>query len=312
MKLKVLLPLVIVALCCTTLKTEAQYYFYNEDYYDDPVIYEAGASLGVMNCLTDLGGHKGIGKKFIKDLNIGNTRFAASIYFNATYQMAYGLRFEATMGTLKAYDSILVHDIPNTSGRYERNLNFKTKIAEASLIAEFYPTYMFRKFDSDVEPPRAAPYLMIGVGVFHFNPQTKYHGTWIDLQPLHTEGEGFKETGIPNYSLTQMNIPMGIGIRYEVGPRFTMRAEMLYRKLSTDYLDDVSGRYIDPALFPVYLQGTLLQEAIDLNSRAAEKDPYWASLNAKAGNIRGNPTNNDAYFTFSIKFGYILGRKRLY
>ena len=49
----------------------AQYYFYNDSYYDSPVLFEVGGSLAIMNSLTDIGGKKGIGKKFIKDLNIG-------------------------------------------------------------------------------------------------------------------------------------------------------------------------------------------------------------------------------------------------
>ncbi|MEI9957877.1 MAG: hypothetical protein WDM90_16615 [Ferruginibacter sp.] len=61
---------------CTAQKTTAQYYFYDNNYYDNPLVYEAGASVGIMNCFTDLGGKKGKGKKFIKDLNLGNSQFA--------------------------------------------------------------------------------------------------------------------------------------------------------------------------------------------------------------------------------------------
>ena len=60
-------------------KASAQYYFYNDDYFDSDIIYEAGASFGIMNCLTDLGGHKGLGKPFLKDLNFGNTQTSGSI-----------------------------------------------------------------------------------------------------------------------------------------------------------------------------------------------------------------------------------------
>ena len=43
-------------LLSTTKKAEAQYYFYDENTYDNPVTFEFGASLGFMNSLTDLGG----------------------------------------------------------------------------------------------------------------------------------------------------------------------------------------------------------------------------------------------------------------
>lgn len=323
MKLKALLPLVIVALLCSTTKTQAQYYFYNEDYYDDPIIYEAGLSLGVMNCLTDLGGNKGLGKRFIKDLNMGKTRFAASVYFNATYKMSIGLRFEGTIGQVAADDAVLYRYSDNESRtRFYRNLRFKSKIAEGTLIAEIYPTYLFRKFDTDVEPPRASPYLMIGVGIYHFNPRgSTGNGKWVDLQPLHTEGQGFAPDTLgydprnniwnvdvypAQYNLTQINIPMGIGIRYEAGPKINLRAEILYRHLNTDYLDDVSGSYANPNKLSENLPPALVADALALSNQS-----FSGMYGYQKMTIRGNPENKDAYFSFNIKFGYILGRKKL-
>ncbi|CAN5339741.1 hypothetical protein BH09BAC2_BH09BAC2_08490 [soil metagenome] len=302
MKSKNLLFLLVLFLLATP-KAEAQYYFYNEDYYDDPILFEIGASVGAINSLTDIGGHSGIGKKFLKDLNFGNTQFNASLFFALQYQSKLGLRLEATIGQLKGYDSILKKDYPNTSGRYERNLSFRTKISEFTIIGEVYPTYLFRQFDTDVEPPRAAPYVMFGVGFFHFNPQTQYQGRWVDLQPLHTEGQGFID-GRPNYQLTQMNIPLGLGLRYELAPRILLRAEFLYRKLSTDYLDDVSTTYVDPSVFDK-LPAADAELAKILNKRSL---PGWEY--SKVGDKRGNP-DKDAYFTFNLKFGWILGRHRL-
>jgi protoporphyrinogen oxidase len=47
---------------------KAQYYYYNNRFYDNPVVFEIGLTGGVMNSMTDLGGKAGIGKNFIKDL----------------------------------------------------------------------------------------------------------------------------------------------------------------------------------------------------------------------------------------------------
>ena len=134
-----------------------------------------------------------------------------------------------------------------------------------------------------------------------------HQGNWVDLQPLHTEGEGFKEyPNHPQYSLTQMNIPFGIGVRYEMAPKINLRAEILCRHLQTDYLDDVSTTYVDPTILFNYLQGTNLNEALELNNRAL---PGWAY--AKPGDKRGDPSNKDSYFTFNIKIGFILNRRTL-
>ncbi len=286
----------------------AQYYFYDESHYDKPVMFELGASVGGMNCLTDLGGGKGIGKKFIKDINLKNTQLTGGVYLSATYNNAISLRLEAAFGQVKAYDSILKKIAPTTFGRYERNLSFRSPITELSLIAEFHPLFIFGTFDEEHSPPRLSPYLLAGVGYFSFNPQAKLGNTWVNLQPLHLEGQGFKEyPDRPNYSLQQINIPVGAGLRYELSSLLNFRAEVVYRILNTDYLDDVSQiDYVDPSLFPNYLSGAKLTDALLLYDRRYELDP---TNNGPAE--RGHANHKDSYFSFNLKLGIALGRERI-
>ena len=58
---------------------KAQYYYYNDRYYDNDVVMEIGATFGIMNAFTDLGGKKGIGKSFIKDLNWKNSKCSCHV-----------------------------------------------------------------------------------------------------------------------------------------------------------------------------------------------------------------------------------------
>lgn len=312
MKKLTLLTVCILLLIGSGYKASAQYYFYDNNSYDTPLMFELGGSVGVMNCLSDVGGRKGVGKGFVKDLNIGNTQLNGSIYLTATYKEMIALRLEGTFGTIKAYDSILKNVAVSTSGRYERNLSFRSKISEISLVAEFHPFFMFGNYmGRDVEPPYFSPYLVAGIGLFSFNPQTKYKGQYVDLQPLSTEGQGFVE--YPDrkpYKLTQISFPIGIGVRYELSKDFNLRAEFLHRITSTDYLDDVSKRYINTNLFSSYLSPAEAQIATELsfNNRT---NPQGSSgpFRKTSGGIRGNPKNNDAYFTFNIKIGLLLGRQ---
>jgi hypothetical protein len=71
-----------------------------------------------------------VGKKFIKDLNFGNTNFAGENIFIWSYQYVVAFRLEGTFVAGKdAYDSIL-KDVKSTAfGRYERNLSFRSNIA---------------------------------------------------------------------------------------------------------------------------------------------------------------------------------------
>jgi hypothetical protein len=300
-----------LAFCCFNLPSKAQYYFYNSDYYDNPVLFELGVGTGIMNCLTDLGGRKGIGKKFIKDLNIGNTQLNGSVFLSANYKNAIALRLEGSFGQVKAYDSILKKVKTSTSGRYERNLSFRSSISEFMALAEIHPLVLFRKNgeDDDKEPSRLSPYLLGGVGFFSFSPQAKLQSKWVDLQPLRTEGQGFAEYPDSKlYKLRQINIPVGIGAKYDLSPIVNFRAEFLYRILSTDYLDDVSGTYIDPTVYTGYLTGSKLTNALLLNDRKYEIDPTAITA---SGDQRGNSKNNDAYFSFNVKFSIVLGREKI-
>jgi hypothetical protein len=276
-------------------------------------MFELGGSIGLMNCLTDVGGKSGLGRPFVKDLNIGNNRMNGSIYLLATYKEKFALRLEGTFGNIKAYDSIL-KDVRTTSqGRYERNLNFRSKISEFSLLAEFHPLFIFIDWPGrDRDPPYFSPYLVGGIGFFSFNPQSKSRtGQYVDLQPLSLEGQGFAEyLERKPYKLSQINFPVGAGVRYELGPSFNLRAEFLYRILTTDYLDDVSKRYINSDVFSNYLSGADLQNAIDLASnQRTNTGPDKAIYRKTEGGIRGNPKNNDSYFSFNIKIGYTFGRE---
>ena len=61
-------------LCGFAQIAHAQYKLNEDLYFSKDIIYEVGASLGVMNWLTDLGGQKGIGKNFIKNKNVKNSK----------------------------------------------------------------------------------------------------------------------------------------------------------------------------------------------------------------------------------------------
>ena len=308
---KITFLLSIVLLVGSIQNASAQYYFYDSKYYDSPLIFEIGISIGAMNCLTDIGGNKGIGKKFVKDLNLGKTQFSGGISLGAMYKDAIGLRLEYTYGQVTADDkAIKKSKAATTYGRYDRNLSFKSKISEFMIAAEIHPLTIFRKPDEDRDPPRMSPYLLAGVGFLSFNPQAKYNGKWIDLQPLSTEGQGFTKEypDRKKYNLKQMVIPVGVGVRYELSNTLNFRAEFVYRIMNTDYLDDVSTDYIDPNVFLNYFTGTKLSNAYALSDRKKELDP---ANNSVVGDQRGNPKNNDSYFNLNIKLAYSFGRQKI-
>jgi hypothetical protein len=156
------------------------------------------------------------------------------------------------------------------------------------------------------------PYGVIGIGMFHFNPQGSLkdangNKTWYDLHPLRTEGQGMAEyPNRPEYKLTQYNIPMGAGLKYYLSDKFNISSEVLYRKSFTDYIDDVSTTYIDPNLFDKYLSVQDAAIAKKIHDKVYGIVTPGVTRYAP-GTDRGHSVQGDAYFSFLMKFGVRLG-----
>lgn len=178
-------------------------------------------------------------------------------------------------------------DKKGTALMQTRNLDFKTKVFEWELGGQ----YNFLSLNEHWW----TPYAYLGIGVFHFNPYTKDEtGAKTFLKPLSTEGQGIV-AGVKKYSLTQLSIPFGVGAERSINEDMRVGFEMGYRKLFTDYLDDVSDVYADQAV----LLAAKGQKTVDLAYRGDEvgSGPYPA-----ANMTRGNPKSKDGYFYAAITF----------
>jgi hypothetical protein len=272
--------------------------------------FEIGMGIGPMFFLGDLGGHRGEGKTFLKDLNLPLTKISKGLYANVYPAEWIGFRVAVNQGKLEGYDSLIVDKGGGEGFRKDRNLQFRSDVWEAYGAVEFYPTVFMERFDGLFGKFR--PYGLIGYGIFHFNPQGKYYapdGTskWVDLQPLRLEGQGMAE--YPDrkpYKLTQVETPMGVGLKYYIKENMYVGFEVLHRKTYTDYVDDVSLEYIDPALFAKYLTPEQAAMAVQLHNRQGF-DPSNPNLSRFPSDPqRGNPKQNDAFFSTLLRFGWRL------
>jgi hypothetical protein len=175
-----------------------------------------------------------------------------------------------------------------------RNLNFGTQIVEGNILAEYNLL--------DLNEHRLTPYVFAGVAVYHFDPFAYDSlGFKTYLHVLSTEGEGLPQ--YPNkkpYSLTQLAIPFGGGIKFRVSDKVVLAYEIGFRKLFTDYLDDVSTTYVDPAV----LQTARGPEAVALAYRGNQLKngaPYPPD-----GTMRGNPKRKDWYYMSGIRVSIAL------
>ena len=199
----------------------------------------------------------------------------------------YDLTEHISARTYFTFTSLRGDDKKGTDSMKLRNLNFKTKIFDWELSAQYNLWSLNEHWWT--------PYVFVGIGIYHFNPYTKDStSAKIFLKPLSTEGEGFVQ-GVKDYKLTQLSIPFGFGAEYSLNEDMRLGIEFGYRKTFTDYLDDVSNVYVDQTS----LQNARGQKAVDLAWRGDEvhNTPYPA-----AGTVRGNPKHKDGYYYAAITY----------
>jgi hypothetical protein len=273
---------------------------------------ELGAGVGPLFFLGDLGGNYGAGTRFTKDVNFPTVRMVKGVFAQYYIREWLGVRLAGNFGQLEGDDALVNAKGGAETYRKDRNLHFRSKIQEAYLAFEIAPTVFLERYDGLALKLR--PYLIGGVGMFHFNPQAKYYdGTgnyrWVDLKPLRTEGQGMTE--YPNrkeYSLTQVEIPLGFGAKYYFTDNFFIGLEFMHRKTFTDYIDDVSTDYIDPNAFERYMTPEQAAMANQLNNR--ENFVPGAGMSRRisgVGEQRGNPKQTDAFFSTILRMGWRLG-----
>ncbi len=171
-----------------------------------------------------------------------------------------------------------------------RNLSFQSQVFEWNLMGEYN---LF-----DISEKRFTPYAFAGIAIYHFNPFAyDTLGNKVYLRPLSTEGEGLPEyPGQKEYHLTQFAIPFGGGIKLRITDNVTLAYEIGFRKLFTDYLDDVSTRYVDETI----LLNAKGPEAVEMAYRGNEVKGGSQTYPA-AGSVRGNPNHKDWYYFSGIR-----------
>ncbi|MGG9960419.1 hypothetical protein [Ferruginibacter sp. SUN106] len=299
--------LLLFTVCFSLLsKSNAQAFIFG----NEKIKWEVGVNFGPSFFLGDLGGNAGKGTNNLKDLNLEFTKLMKGAYITMYPNKWVGLRLAASLTYLEGDDATINTTGINELWRKQRNLDFRTNVTEVNGSIEVFPTMIFAA-DPDNEP-RLRPYGLIGAGIYHFNPQGSIKASngdksWYYLQPLRTEGEGMAEYPYSKpYKLTQLNVLYGGGLKYFLSDRVNIGAEFLYRKTFTDYLDDVSKKYIDPKNFAKYLPSQTASLATKLSDKAIGII-YPGMTRYPEGTQRGDLKNADTYFSVVLKVGFRLG-----
>lgn len=215
---------------------------------------------------------------------------AAGVFYRYNVNRFFSAKTSVYYGKIKGDDNLSDKDFNKN-----RNLNFYSELLDVSVTSEFN----FFPYEIGSSKFPFTTYIFSGIGLFKFNPKTEYQGLVEELQPLGTEGQG--TTGYPDhhvYALTQFCIPMGIGMKLNLGKFMAVGFEFGARYTFTDYIDDVSGTYVDKRV----LSSENGPVSAALSDRSLSKD-------AKIGGLRGNPDNNDWYFFSGLTLFFRLDKR---
>lgn len=229
----------------------------------------------------------GGGSYYIGDLNPNrhfvDSKLAYGLIFRYNLTTRYSLRFNATYGEVWANDA-------DNSNEFQvnRNLSFKSKLFELAFGMELD---MFKYRITDMKYP-ITPYFFYQFAYARINPKTEFDGNEVALQPLGTEGQasGLPRTKNNRYSLNQFTVPLGIGLKFNLRARVAMSIEYGIRKTFTDYMDDVSGNYVNRD----FLRESNGPLAADLSDRSLVVSGDHSGTN------RGNSVAKDWYAFYGI------------
>jgi hypothetical protein len=227
---------------------------------------------------------------------------------------------------------------PNAFPRYARNLQFRNDVKDLSLVGIYD---FFRNPYSVIMRLNFSPYIFAGISAFHHNPQglvpseaifrpnepftPDQAGEWVALKELQTEGQ--------TYSNFQVSIPFGAGVRFRISQIMDLEAEISYRHLFFDYLDDVSTDYVDKGLLGSDLARIMADRSLEPTDVITGENRFDALVNSdrfntenlptyvgadgveyvtlpgygQPGDQRGSPAGNDIFLVTTVRLVFIIG-----
>jgi hypothetical protein len=307
-----------------------------KSHFDKQKVYNAvGISLNALNYYGDLSPGSGT-----MSTDLSQTKPAIGVSFVHRFGPRYQLVASFTYGGIRGSDNVSADKGDENNGiyRYNRNLSFRNRIKELSVVGQ---VDLFENQSTYISRVKWTPFVYAGLAVFHHNPQaqapefdaagnpTGKKGEWVDLQPLGTEGQNadLLETdvnhGLEPYKRIQFAIPFGFGARFRLTEVMDISAEFGFRYTFTDYLDDCSGNYVD---LDVFGNDNLARAMSYRSNEVATPNHTYTGRNGgvynvlsgygeesgvtpgEPGNVRGNNSNKDIYMVTTVRLTYILGK----
>ena len=268
-----------------------------------------GVSINTMNYFGDI---TPTPSRFSTDLAL--TKPGIGITYSKVFHPQSAWRASFNYGAIGGDDFTADNSAPPSQYLYLRNLHFRNRILEISWGLEI--NLIPNTGGANNRFP-LNPYIFLGIAAFKHNPQAKAPefdltgrplaeaGQWVDLQPLGTEGQNLD--GRKPYSLIQLAIPIGLGLKVRLPDDWDLNIEMGFRQLFTDHLDDVGGPYPNLSELDSELARALSERSGESIGALSEETRTYNGSNvvAKPWSFR-DPVSGDFVGTYNVggNYGY--------
>lgn len=225
---------------------------------------DVGVGLGLANYWGDLS----------PAIALGETKASGNVFARLNFNKTWSLTGQLSVLEVSGKDK-------NFDFNKTRNLNFSSSIRELSGTIE----YNFVPYGYGVLDNKITGYVFGGFSYFQYNPQTRFGGETVILRDLKTEGVA--------YGKAALAIPFGIGVKWIFARNLSLEVNYNIRKTYTDYIDDVSGKYVDLSALSLRTQ-----QIADRSYEVVGIGQY------QPGSKRGSDNYNDWFMTFSASIAY--------
>ena len=257
--------------------------------------------LGELN----ISNSQGIGRLISESLNLKSYKMSYSLGYRYNLKNRLSFGFSYQLSNIGNYDADNSEPTDPNDGMpsVHRNLGFYTAIHQSILDVKFEPFRTETSWNSG--KLLVSPFVGVGFGFISFNPKTEYQGQEYALRDLGTEGQGLPGYA-KKYSLHEIAVPISIGVKLTPKHRnFSVSLEWNGNITTTDYLDDVSGKYAAKTDFDnAYGPNSINYILADRTNEA-----FPGVYNAK-GDPRGRPEQNDFFVSGQIKFHFYFNSNK--
>lgn len=269
---------------------------------------EVGLLAGGANYLGEIGGLDDP-RASLLDVRMNQTSPTAGVFLGLGVHPRIAFRTSVNFVQIKGEDAVSTNP-----ARRARNLNFRNRMVEFGLTAEFkYLTFQDLTNEGSTNPSFTTNLecTIFGgfYGVLHnpmaritHDPNNVWEDRYYELRPLRTEGQ------LEEYSRLIASIPFGFGFNVNVRNTWKFGIEASYRTTFTDYLDDISGQYANPEYLDPLAQA--LSSQSNEHVIALINDPSSGNVAnhqySEGGTYRGNPLTNDGYGTIQFTVSKVL------